>query len=78
MTCDINTFDITEGKFDRVISIEMFEHLKNYQRLFKNISRWLKPGGLLFAHIFTHGRLSYHFVARDATDWMSRYFFTGG
>ncbi len=56
----------------------MFEHLKNYQLLFRNIARWLKPGGLLFTHIFTHDRLSYHFVARDATDWMSRYFFTGG
>lgn len=56
----------------------MFEHLKNYDLLFKNIARWLKPGGLLFTHIFTHSRFSYHFVARDETDWMSRYFFTGG
>jgi cyclopropane-fatty-acyl-phospholipid synthase len=56
----------------------MFEHLKNYQLLFKNIARWLKPGGLLFTHIFTHHAFSYHFVARDETDWMSRYFFTGG
>jgi cyclopropane-fatty-acyl-phospholipid synthase len=78
VTCDINTFDIGAGQFDRVVSIEMFEHLKNYQRLFANIARWLKPGGLLFTHIFTHSRFSYHFVARDASDWMSRYFFTGG
>jgi len=42
------------------------------------ISRWLKPGGLFFLHIFTHARFAYHFVARDQTDWMSRYFFTGG
>lgn len=56
----------------------MFEHLKNYERLLAHIARWLKPGGLLFVHIFTHTRLSYHFVARDASDWMSRYFFTGG
>ena len=56
----------------------MFEHLKNYQLLFRNIARWLKPGGLLFTHIFTHSRLSYHFIARDDSDWMSRYFFTGG
>jgi cyclopropane-fatty-acyl-phospholipid synthase len=78
ITCDINAFDITPGQFDRVVSIEMFEHLKNYELLFRNIARWLKPGGLLFTHIFTHSRLSYHFVARDASDWMSRYFFTGG
>lgn len=74
----INTFDISAGQFDRVISVEMFEHLKNYELLFKNIARWLKPGGLLFTHIFTHHNLSYHFVARDASDWMSRYFFSGG
>ncbi|HRE08725.1 MAG TPA: class I SAM-dependent methyltransferase, partial [Opitutaceae bacterium] len=60
------------------VSVEMFEHMKNYERLLKNIARWLKPGGLLFVHIFTHHRFSYHFVARDQTDWMSRYFFTGG
>ena len=78
LTCDINAFDIAPGQFDRVVSVEMFEHLKNYERLFANIARWLKPGGFLFAHIFTHSRLSYHFVPRDASDWMSRYFFTGG
>ncbi|MEN9840884.1 MAG: hypothetical protein RL376_684 [Verrucomicrobiota bacterium] len=78
ITCDINAFDIAPGQFDRVVSVEMFEHLKNYDLLFRNIARWLKPGGLLFTHIFTHSRFSYHFVARDETDWMSRYFFTGG
>ncbi len=78
ITCDINAFDITPAQFDRVVSVEMFEHLKNYELLFRNIARWLKPGGLLFCHIFTHHAFSYHFVARDASDWMSRYFFTGG
>ncbi|MBW7895992.1 MAG: class I SAM-dependent methyltransferase [Opitutaceae bacterium] len=78
ITADINEFDITPGQFDRVVSVEMFEHLKNYEKLFRQIARWLKPGGLLFTHIFTHHRLSYHFVPRDASDWMSRYFFTGG
>ncbi|MFM8471593.1 MAG: SAM-dependent methyltransferase [Limisphaerales bacterium] len=67
----------TEG-FDRVVSIEMFEHMKNYQRLLANIARWLRPGGQLFVHIFTHREFAYHFVARDETDWMARYFFTGG
>ena len=78
VTCDINVFDTSPAQFDRVVSVEMFEHLKNYQRLFASIARWLKPGGLLFTHIFTHSRFSYHLVARDSTDWMSRYFFTGG
>jgi len=78
ITCDMNTFDIDAGSFDRVLSIEMFEHLKNYQALMAAIARWLKPGGLLFVHIFTHRRLAYHFVARDKTDWMARHFFTGG
>jgi cyclopropane-fatty-acyl-phospholipid synthase len=78
ITCDINAFDIEPACFDRVVSVEMFEHLKNYQLLFRNIARWLRPGGLLFTHIFTHRSLSYHFVPRDASDWMSRYFFTGG
>jgi cyclopropane-fatty-acyl-phospholipid synthase len=78
ITCDINRFDIAPGQFDRVVSVEMFEHLKNYQRLLAHVARWLKPGGLLFVHIFTHSRLSYHFVSRGPGDWMSRYFFTGG
>ena len=78
ITCDINTFDIAPAAFDRVVSVEMFEHLKNYDLLFKNIARWLRPGGLLFTHIFTHHRFSYHFVSTGPSDWMSRYFFTGG
>ncbi len=78
VTCDMNVFDTEPGQFDRVVSVEMFEHMKNYQRLLAGVSRWLKPDGLLFVHIFTHARFSYHFVARDATDWMSRYFFSGG
>jgi cyclopropane-fatty-acyl-phospholipid synthase len=78
ITCDMNAFDTDGGRFDRVISVEMFEHMKNYQVLMAGIARWLKPGGLLFVHIFTHQSLAYHFVARDETDWMARYFFTGG
>jgi cyclopropane-fatty-acyl-phospholipid synthase len=77
ITCDMNRFDIA-AKFDRVVSVEMFEHMKNYEKLMGNISRWLKPEGLLFVHIFTHKEYAYHFVARDESDWMARYFFTGG
>jgi cyclopropane-fatty-acyl-phospholipid synthase len=77
LTCDMNRFDI-DLRFDRVVSVEMFEHMKNYQRLLANIQRWLKPGGLLFVHIFSHREYAYHFQARDDSDWMARYFFSGG
>ena len=77
ITCDMNRFDLAE-KFDRVVSVEMFEHMKNYERLMANISRWLKPDGKLFVHIFTHKEYAYHFIARDESDWMARYFFAGG
>ena len=75
---DINTLDLPPGAFDRVVSVEMFEHLKNYERILANISRWLKPAGKLFVHIFTHDRFSYHFVPQGPSDWMARHFFTGG
>jgi len=78
ITSDMNDFDVAAGRFDRVVSVEMFEHMKNWPRLLANVARWLKPGGLFFLHVFTHARFAYHFVARDETDWMSRYFFTGG
>ena len=77
ITCDMNRFD-TPARFDRVLSVEMFEHMKNYQQLMANIARWLRNEGLLFVHIFSHREFAYHFVARDASDWMARYFFTGG
>lgn len=67
-----------DGVFDRVVSVEMFEHMKNYQILMGRISRWLKPGGALFVHIFTHREYAYHYEASGEDDWMARYFFTGG
>jgi len=78
LTCDMNTFEIAPGQFDRAVSIEMFEHMKNYQLLLAKVAQWMKPDGLLFVHIFTHRQFAYSFVARDETDWMARYFFTGG
>ena len=65
-------------RFDRVVSVEMFEHMKNYELLINRISRWLKPGGALFVHIFTHREYAYHYEAEGEDDWMARYFFTGG
>lgn len=78
ITCDMNDLALDAGRYDRVVSVEMFEHMKNWPRLMANIARWLRPEGLFFAHVFTHSRFAYHFVTRDETDWMSRYFFTGG
>lgn len=77
ITADMNVFDTTET-FDRVVSVEMFEHMKNYQLLMAKIARWLAPGGKLFVHIFTHREYSYHYVDKGPSDWMTRYFFSGG
>jgi cyclopropane-fatty-acyl-phospholipid synthase len=78
ITCDMNAFTVEAGTFDRVISIEMFEHMKNYERLLANVSTWLKSDGKLFVHIFTHHKFAYHFEPQGPSDWMARYFFTGG
>lgn len=76
ITADINDFD-ADQQFDRVVSIEMFEHMKNYESLLAKIASWLKPGGLLFVHIFTHREYAYAFEVGDG-DWMTEYFFSGG
>jgi cyclopropane-fatty-acyl-phospholipid synthase len=67
-----------EGVFDRVVSVEMFEHMKNYHELLRRISTWLKPQGKLFVHIFTHKEHAYHYEVCSDDDWMAKYFFTGG
>jgi cyclopropane-fatty-acyl-phospholipid synthase len=77
LTRDMNVFDI-ESQFDRVVSVEMFEHMKNFQALLAKIARWLVPGGKLFVHIFTHRRYAYHYEDKGPSDWMTRYFFAGG
>ena len=81
-TGNVAEFDFTAeqlgGGFDRVMSIEMFEHMKNYELLMAKIARWLKPGGKLFVHIFVHKTLAYHYEDKEDADWMTRYFFLGG
>jgi cyclopropane-fatty-acyl-phospholipid synthase len=64
--------------FDRVLSIEMFEHMKNYRLLLNKISAWMRNDAKLFVHVFAHRTLAYHFEVKDGSDWMSKYFFTGG
>ncbi|MGB5987808.1 MAG: cyclopropane-fatty-acyl-phospholipid synthase family protein, partial [Desulfobacterales bacterium] len=86
VTADMNNFDprqfISEAReattFQRVVSVEMFEHMRNWPRLLSRIAGWLAPGGKLFIHIFSHRDLAYAFEVRSAGDWMGRYFFTGG
>ncbi len=77
VTADMNTFRTTK-KFERIVSIEMFEHMRNYQLLLEKVSSFLAPRGKLFIHIFTHREYAYLFEVKDDTDWMSKYFFTGG
>ncbi|WP_184546712.1 SAM-dependent methyltransferase [Mucilaginibacter sp. FT3.2] len=77
LTADMNTFTIAD-KFDRVVSVEMFEHMRNYQLLMAKVASFLKADGKLFIHIFTHKEYAYLFEVIDETDWMSKYFFTGG
>ncbi len=77
ITADMNNFT-TSSRFDRAVSVEMFEHMRNYRELMARIGSWLQPGGKLFVHIFCHSNLMYPFAVNGSKDWMSRYFFTGG
>ncbi len=77
ITCDMNEFMIDE-KFDRVVSVEMFEHMSNWEQLLGKIHGWLKDDGRLFIHIFTHKTHSYRFSVDDPADWIGQYFFSGG
>jgi len=77
ITADMNSFD-TPRRFDRVVSVEMFEHMRNWRLLFGRVSGWLKPDGRFLMHVFVHRSVPYAFEARDDSDWMSRHFFSGG
>jgi cyclopropane-fatty-acyl-phospholipid synthase len=77
ITADINDFRL-ESRFDRVVSVEMFEHMHNWRELVHRIAGWLEPGGKLFVHVFCHRRFAYRFETAGAGNWLGRYFFTGG
>jgi cyclopropane-fatty-acyl-phospholipid synthase len=77
VTADMNRFETPE-RFDRVVSVEMFEHMRNWEALFARVHGWLQPGGRFFMHVFCHRSTPYAFEDRDASDWMSRHFFSGG
>jgi cyclopropane-fatty-acyl-phospholipid synthase len=79
ITRDANVLDFpATRRFDRVVSVEMFEHMRNYETLLGRIAGWMRPQATLFVHIFSHTRFAYPFEVRDDSDWMARYFFTGG
>jgi len=77
LTADMNVFD-TDRRFDRVVSVEMFEHMRNYEALFGKVAQWLTPDGRFFLHIFTHRQFVYPFEEAGDDNWMGRYFFSGG
>ena len=77
LTCDVNRLEL-DRRFDRVVSIEMFEHVRNYERLFSRVASWMRPRAELFVHVFCHRHVAYPFEDRGDGDWMARHFFTGG
>jgi cyclopropane-fatty-acyl-phospholipid synthase len=77
ITADVNRFEAGQ-QFDRVLSVEMFEHMRNYEMLLHRIAGWMRPDALLFVHIFCHRRYAYAFETEGPGNWMGRMFFTGG
>jgi cyclopropane-fatty-acyl-phospholipid synthase len=77
ITADMNRFD-ADARFDRIVSVEMFEHMRNWRALFARVHDWLVPGGRFFMHVFCHRAVPYAFVDGGPSDWMSRHFFSGG
>ena len=77
LTADMNDF-ATDARFDRIVSVEMFEHMRNWGELLRRAHGWLRPGGRLFMHVFCHRDQPYSFTTEEATDWMGQHFFTGG
>ncbi len=78
ITADVAGLDLDEAAYDRVVSVEMFEHVRNHAELFARVHGWLRPGGKLFVHVFAHRQWPYLFEVGGGGDWMSRNFFTGG
>lgn len=77
ITADMNSF-APDGMFDRIVSVEMFEHMANWRVLLSRARGWLTPEGRLFLHVFSHRTHPYRFDARDPSDWIAQHFFTGG
>lgn len=77
-TADVRALALSPASFDRVVSVEMLEHMRNYAALLARIATWLRPDGALFVHVFAHRQYAYPFEDKGTSDWMAREFFTGG
>jgi cyclopropane-fatty-acyl-phospholipid synthase len=77
ITADMNDFEIGQS-FDRIVSVEMFEHMTNWPKLLRRVAGWLRQDGRLFIHVFTHRSTPYRFDTADKEDWIAQHFFTGG
>ena len=77
ITADMNDF-AAQAQYDRVVSVEMFEHMANWEALLSRVVSWLKPDGRIFLHVFSHRSTPYRFERTDPDDWIAQYFFTGG
>lgn len=77
VTADMNDLELSE-RFDRVVSVEMFEHMRNYRELLRRVRGWMRPDGRLFVHVFCHRVHAYPYETEGADNWMGRHFFTGG
>lgn len=77
ITCDMNDFAAPDH-YDRVVSVEMFEHMANWRALLSRVRGWVKPDGRVFIHVFTHKATPYRFDVNDKTDWIAQHFFSGG
>ncbi|HEV2292062.1 MAG TPA: cyclopropane-fatty-acyl-phospholipid synthase family protein [Gemmatimonadales bacterium] len=77
VTADMNRFEAGRA-FDRVVSVEMFEHMRNWPALLRRVGRWLRDDGALFVHVFCHARGAYPFDVEGDDNWLGRHFFTGG
>jgi cyclopropane-fatty-acyl-phospholipid synthase len=77
VTCDMNEFDAGQ-EYDRIVSVEMFEHMRNWRVLFERVANWLRPDGRCFVHVFCHRAVPYAYEDNGPGDWMSRHFFSGG
>jgi cyclopropane-fatty-acyl-phospholipid synthase len=78
VTCDMNSFQAPRQAFDRVVSVEMFEHMRNWEKLLGSVAEALRPDGRVFLHVFAHRNYAYPFEVRDSSDWMGEHFFSGG
>jgi cyclopropane-fatty-acyl-phospholipid synthase len=77
ITADMNEFS-TDRRFDRIVSVEMFEHMRNYPRLFERVASWMRPDAKLFIHVFCHRKYTYPYETEGAGNWLGRHFFSGG